>query len=480
MVKSVCIAERGSESGTELATIEGLGSVSFVVPAMNEEVTLRTLFDGVKEVIEPLAERWEMLFIDDGSTDSTWEKMCELAEEYPDIVRTFRFQRNLGKSSALALGYREAHGDYVFTMDADLQDDPQEIPRFLAKMREGFDVVSGWKRKRYDPWHKVLPSRVFNWIISNISGVKLHDHNCGFKCYRNEVVKKLPMYGNMHRMVPSFAGILGYKTGEIPVQHHARQFGVSKYGVKRILHGIADMWTVYFLKKYPERPQHFFMQAAGVAGAFAVLVGLATWLLPFVTGSGVIAGTMLATTLLAAAFIVFMLGFLGEQQTSQNYRAQREISVAETKGRGIPRLNEARIDVIEVVKKERKSPKALVVDDDVTIVRLMRKFLESDGWEVLTAHTADAGMNLLDSTVDVAFVDVHLPDRDFSETISKIRATSPGTQVVSFTSDRDVRLSVQAFRRGVSDYLLKPIARDEVLATAKSALWKTGADILEA
>jgi glycosyltransferase involved in cell wall biosynthesis len=146
----------------EVAQVERIGSVSFIVPAMNEEVTLRTLFDGVREVIEPLAERWEMLFIDDGSTDSTWGKMCELAEEYPNIVRTYRFQRNLGKSSALALGYREAQGDYVFTMDADLQDDPQEIPRFLEKMREGFDVVSGWKRKRYDPWHKVLPSRVFN------------------------------------------------------------------------------------------------------------------------------------------------------------------------------------------------------------------------------------------------------------------------------------------------------------------------------
>jgi CheY-like chemotaxis protein len=463
----------------EVAQVERIGSVSFIVPAMNEEVTLRTLFDGVREVIEPLAERWEMLFIDDGSTDSTWGKMCELAEEYPNIVRTYRFQRNLGKSSALALGYREAQGDYVFTMDADLQDDPQEIPRFLEKMREGFDVVSGWKRKRYDPWHKVLPSRVFNWIISNISGVKLHDHNCGFKCYSNEVIKKLPMYGNMHRMVPSFAGILGYKTGEIPVQHHARQFGVSKYGVKRILHGIADMWTVYFLKKYPERPQHFFMQAAGVVAALAVFVGLATWLLPFVTGGGVIVGGMLATTLLAAAFIVFMLGFLGEQQTSQNYKAQRDISVAETKGRGIPRLQEATIDVIEVVKKERKSPKALVVDDDVTIVRLMKKFLEEDGWEVITAGTADAGMNQLNPTFDVAFVDVHLPDRDFSETISKMRMISPTTQVVSFTADRDVRLSVQAFRRGVSDYLLKPIVKEEVLATANSALWKAGGDVVD-
>lgn len=446
-------------------------TVSFIVPAMNEEETLRTLFEGVRDVIEPLVERWELLFIDDGSSDSTWEKMTELSEEFPDIVRSFRFQRNLGKSSALALGYKEARGSIVFTMDADLQDDPLEIPRFLEKLDEGFDVVSGWKRKRYDPWHKVLPSRVFNWAISKISGVKLHDHNCGFKCYKREVVKKLPMYGNMHRMVPSFAGILGYKTGEIPVQHHARQFGVSKYGVKRFLHGLADMWTVYFLKKYPERPQHFFMQAAGIMAAIAVVAGLGTFLLPFVTGNGVIAGAMLSTTLLGAAFVTLMLGFLGEQQTSQKYKAQREISVAENSGEGLPNLLEATVDVIEIPREKRR-PKALVVDDDPIMVRLMTKFLEGDGWEVISAETSDGGVSKLASDVDVAFVDVHLPDRDFSETMSSMRAISPSTRFVSFTADRDVRLSVQAFRRGVSDYLLKPLVKDEVLATAKSALWR--------
>jgi dolichol-phosphate mannosyltransferase len=247
-------------------------SVSFIIPAMNEEATLETLYNGISEQMDHLGHDWEVLFIDDGSTDRTWNEMSRLARLNPGTVRSFCFRRNMGKADALALGYAEATGDVVFTMDADLQDDPAEIPRFLEKLNEGFGIVTGWKQKRYDPWHKVLPSRVFNAVLSRLVGVPLHDHNCGFKAYRREVTKVLPMYGEMHRMVPSLASFEGYDTAEIVVQHHARKFGKSKYGVKRILCGIFDMTTVSFLKTYRNRPMHFFGRIALVAGALATVL----------------------------------------------------------------------------------------------------------------------------------------------------------------------------------------------------------------
>ncbi|MGB6222062.1 glycosyltransferase family 2 protein [Haloferula sp.] len=281
-------------------------SVSFIIPAMNEEQTLETLFNGISEQMEKLSCEWEVLFIDDGSTDNTWNEMSRLARLNPGTVRSFRFRRNLGKADALALGYKEATGDVVFTMDADLQDDPNEIPRFLEKIDEGYGIVTGWKRKRYDPWHKVLPSRVFNAALSKLVGVPLHDHNCGFKAYRKEVVKVLPMYGEMHRMVPSLASFEGYKTAEIVVQHHARQFGVSKYGVKRILCGIFDMTTVSFLKTYRNRPMHFFGRLAMVSG----LVSATLWMAAL---GLTIAG--MAATLPAMAGVLFAIAamlFVGQ------------------------------------------------------------------------------------------------------------------------------------------------------------------------
>ena len=171
-------------------------------------------------------------------------------------VRGIRFRRNFGKAAALSAGFDAARGELVVTLDADLQDDPREIPRFLAEIDKGLDCVSGWKQVRHDPWHKVGPSRVFNWLVGVLTGVKLHDHNCGFKCYRREIFDEVRLYGELHRFVPVLAAARGWKVGEIVVNHRARKFGRSKYGVTRIVKGFLDLLTVYFLTGFEQRPQH--------------------------------------------------------------------------------------------------------------------------------------------------------------------------------------------------------------------------------
>jgi dolichol-phosphate mannosyltransferase len=231
-------------------------SLSFVIPVMNEEATLEELTDGILKNVEDI-ENVEVIFVDDGSTDDSWSKIQGLAELFPKQVRGLRFRSNRGKAAALQVGFEAAKGDIIFTMDADLQDDPAEIPRFLEKLEEGYDLVSGWKAVRHDPWHKVLPSRVFNRMLSRFSRVKLHDHNCGFKCYRRQVAKSIQLFGELHRMVPSLAGMQGFKVTEIVVEHHERKFGVSKYGIERFIRGFSDMLTMGFLRVYRERPSHF-------------------------------------------------------------------------------------------------------------------------------------------------------------------------------------------------------------------------------
>lgn len=246
--------------------------LSFVIPFLNEEKTLRELFDRIAEAVRPLlgpGETFEVLFIDDGSTDDSAAVVERLVGEYPE-VRLIELQGNFGKSAALAAGFRQTSGEIVFTLDADLQDDPKEIPRFLEKLNEGFDVVSGYKEKRNDPFTKVLPSRVFNWMVRRSTGITLHDVNCGFKAYRHRVLKNVRLYGELHRFVPVLAHWKRFRVGEIVVEHHARQHGVSKFGGGRFFRGLMDLLTVVFLMKYERRPAHFF----GGLGTLTLLSGL--------------------------------------------------------------------------------------------------------------------------------------------------------------------------------------------------------------
>lgn len=229
--------------------------LSFVIPAMDEEESLAELHRQITEMTASIGAEHQIIFIDDGSTDATWSVIEEIVARDPG-AEAIRFRRNFGKAAALDAGFAQAEGEIVFTMDADLQDDPKEIPRFLEKLDAGYDVVSGWKQVRHDPWHKVLPSRVFNWLVSSLTGVVLHDHNCGFKAYRRGVVKEVELYGERHRFVPVLAAQQGWRVSEISVEHHARQFGRSKYGVTRLLKGFLDLLTIYFLTGFGKRPLH--------------------------------------------------------------------------------------------------------------------------------------------------------------------------------------------------------------------------------
>ncbi len=242
--------------------------VSFVIPTMDEEESLEKLHSKIRSVCESSSIPHQIVFVDDGSTDRSWDVIERLTTANA-TTEGIRFRRNFGKAAALSAGFTACRGEIVITMDADLQDDPDEIPRFLAELDKGFDVVSGWKRVRHDPWHKVLPSRVFNWSVSALTGVKLHDHNCGFKAYRREIFDEVELYGERHRFVPVLAAACGWKVGEIEVEHHAREFGRSKYGVSRLVKGFLDLLTIYLLTGFSSRPLHLI----GTAGMFCFATG---------------------------------------------------------------------------------------------------------------------------------------------------------------------------------------------------------------
>ncbi len=242
--------------------------ISVVIPLLNEEESLPELSLSLEKELNKIAwAKWEVIFIDDGSTDNSFEVIKEINSRQRRF-KCIRFRRNFGKSAALAVGFKEARGKVVITMDADLQDDPKEIPNLIAKLKEGFDLVSGWKKVRHDPFSKTFPSKFFNKLTSKASGLKLHDFNCGLKAYRREVAKSLQVYGEMHRYLPVLAHWQGFKVTEIPVEHHPRIYGVSKYpGLIRGVKGMLDLSTIVFNNKYMKRPLHFF-GAIGIIMAF--------------------------------------------------------------------------------------------------------------------------------------------------------------------------------------------------------------------
>ena len=246
--------------------------ISFVIPVYNEEKTIRPLFEKIVRVmLREEVESYEVIFIDDGSADLSWNQMEDLVDLYPDHTKALRFRRNFGKSAALNAGFQEANGDIVITMDADLQDDPEEIPRFCKMLHEGFDLVSGWKEKRHDPLSKTFPSKIFNKVTSMISGVRLNDFNCGFKAYRKEVLEHIDLYGELHRFIPVLVSGIGFKVGEISVKHHPRMHGVSKYGARRYVKGFLDLLTVLCITRYVQRPGHLFGTIGIVSGVFGIL-----------------------------------------------------------------------------------------------------------------------------------------------------------------------------------------------------------------
>ena len=309
------------------------GLLSIVVPLCNEAESLTPLLGEILESVGKLPE-WtlQLIFVDDGSTDESWSKIREFAAVDPRI-HGIRFRRNFGKAAALEAGFRAATGVIVFTMDADLQDDPREIPKFLEAIEAGNDLVSGYKQKRNDPWHKVYPSRLFNGVVSFVTGVKLHDHNCGFKAYRAGVVRDLRLYGELHRFVPVLAAAKGYRVGEIVVKHRARKYGRSKFGVRRFLKGFLDLLQVKFVTAFGYRPMHFFGTAAMLAwllaAAGAVAFCFCMILYWFNVMSDLYPLLLFATTLAAMLFgsQALLAGYVAELVTNQ--RCDDPFAVAE-------------------------------------------------------------------------------------------------------------------------------------------------------
>lgn len=292
--------------------------VSVVVPAYNEEESLDELVGEIARSLEGTV--FEIIVIDDGSTDGTWDRISRLSAAHP--LKGLRFSANSGKAAALAAGFSESRGEYVATMDADLQDDPVEIPAMIALMQEdGYDLVSGWKKQRRDPLGKRLPSKLFNFTVRLTTGVRLHDFNCGLKVYRRRVVENLELYGEMHRYTPVLASQKGFRIGEKVVNHRPRKYGHTKYGISRFFRGFSDLLTVLFLNRYSYRPLHFF----GGIGTFLSLVGLAIsiYLTVLWFGGNSIGGRpllLLGVLLMVVGIQFISLGLLGEMLLKMSRR----------------------------------------------------------------------------------------------------------------------------------------------------------------
>jgi glycosyltransferase involved in cell wall biosynthesis len=303
--------------------------LSVVVPVYNEERSLAHLFDELAAVLDSLGQPWEAIVVDDGSTDGTFGALTRLHAAHTN-VRVVRLRRNFGKAAALSAGFEQARGDVVVTLDGDGQDDPAEIPRMLAKLDEGFDLVSGWKARRRDPLRRRVLSRIFNTVTSWVSGIRLHDMNCGLKAYRGEVVRGLNLYGELHRFVPVLAHAEGYRVAELPVNHRPRAHGRSHYGVERYLRGFLDLLTVSFMGRYRHRPLHLF----GGLGLVLGVAGLA--ILVYMTVLKVMGEAIghrplltLGVLLVVVGLQFFSLGLISELLTSHHMERRRERAPAD-------------------------------------------------------------------------------------------------------------------------------------------------------
>jgi glycosyltransferase involved in cell wall biosynthesis len=302
--------------------------VSVVLPVLDEVESLGVLHRELTEVLQPLGRPYEILFVDDGSRDGSFQRVEKLRLDDP-CVRGVQLRRNFGKAAALAVGFREARGDVVITLDADLQDDPAEVPKLLARLEDGFDLVSGWKQERQDPRSKTWPSRLFNRVTGLLTGVRLHDFNSGFKVYRREVVEEIRLYGELHRFIPALAAWRGFQVTEVPVRHRPRRHGRTKFGSARLWRGVLDLLTVLFLTRYTRRPLHLFGGLGLIAwtvgfGVNAYLTGI--WL----SGSRPIGQRPLLafgvlTMLVGVQF--FAIGLLSELVLSYQTRTADDVSI---------------------------------------------------------------------------------------------------------------------------------------------------------
>ncbi|XOV67379.1 MAG: glycosyltransferase family 2 protein [Fluviicola sp.] len=314
--------------------------ISVVVPLFNEDESLPELSEWIAKVMDENAFTFEVLFVDDGSKDNSWKVIEEISQKNPSF-KGIKFQRNYGKSAALQKGFEAARGSVVITMDADLQDSPDEIPELYRMITEDdFDVVSGWKKKRHDPLSKTIPTKLYNWAARVITGIKLHDFNCGLKAYKLAVVKSIEVYGDMHRYIPPLAKYAGFNNiGEKVVQHQARKYGVTKFGLNRFVNGPLDLMTVAFMGKFGKKPMHFF----GVLGMLMFFIGFCIFMYLgivklFIDGDAKLIADRTEFFLALAAMVIgvqfFLAGFIGEMigrnsATRNVYLVEKELNIHE-------------------------------------------------------------------------------------------------------------------------------------------------------
>ncbi len=305
--------------------------LSFIIPVLNEAQSLRQLVDEIAKSASNVHKNYEIVFIDDGSSDNTPLTLKQLHAEQPDIIKIITFRRNFGKSAALSAGFSQAWGNTVITMDGDLQDDPASLPLFLDKIKAGSDLVSGWKKRRHDPISKTLPSWIFNKITSGLTGIKLHDFNCGFKAYRREVVKSIQVYGELHRFIPVLAHQKGFSIAEVEINHRHRQFGKSKYGWGRMLVGFLDFLTVLFLSGFVNKPGQFFGRIGLVIFSIGFAIGLYITYLRLTTGTIEYRYPLLflGGLLVLGGIQLILTGLLAEIVIHSNRRHDQEYSIKE-------------------------------------------------------------------------------------------------------------------------------------------------------
>lgn len=306
--------------------------LAIIIPVLNEERNVFHLYRLLRHVLKDITQDYEVIFVDDGSRDKTYHVLKSIHLN-DNKVKVIKFRRNFGKAAALSAGFAEAKARIVITMDGDLQDDAREIPKFIRKINEGYDMVSGWKRRRYDPLGKTIPSKFFNWLTRKLTGVRVHDSNCGFKAYRGHVVKSIKLYGELHRYIPALAYWQGYRVGEIVVKHHPRRHGKSKYGVERLVKGFLDLITVKYITTYTKRPLHFFGFIGLGASGIGVLLGFylfCQWLVG--VGIGKRPLLLLAVLIIMVGVQFISMGLIGElivinnsDKSQRNYNIEKRL-----------------------------------------------------------------------------------------------------------------------------------------------------------
>ncbi len=441
--------------------------ISFVIPVRDEKSTLREVFEQISTQMRDLARKFEVIFVDDASSDGSWEAIQNLSEEHPGSVVAFRFLKHCGKADALATGLRAARGSLVFTMDGDAQNDPADIPLFLAKIDMGFDMVCGWRLSRVEPWHRALAGAVVNRMLSSLCGTSLHDHQCGFKCYRSKVLGSLPLQGEMRRVLPSLASAKGFKSAEIVITHHPRRFRRTEHCLKESWRWFKEMMGVYFLDHFRERPLHLCggLAVASFLMAVAIMAGSAV---PGLNPRVALAMAVAAITLATCTLPLLAVGFIGDIVVRRFGRESTAVIAEklEAAPRLIPQDSEGKI----IPLPPQTKPLILVAEDEKQMRELLRLQLESAGFDVEEAADGEEAMAKIHEGIGVVLLDLAMPGKTGIECLTLMRKRYADVRIVIVSGNDEVSTAVRTMKLGAFDYLTKPFAANRLIDTVKRAL----------